>query len=287
MKKNTETEKARKKLQNQIRRIEKNGFIVDETLKQISKKGNIRQLNKIDEDLILRRSTISIDGKKMTGKEIISELKEKGLSVLEINKLLQKSEVEKIKKIKDIKIEKIEQALDERLTVLEDRAKSKNQKAEEKRLRDITSSDIKKAAKDIQKNIASQILVNNEINEMSQKILKGEASFGGAGAFEKLKKGAKKYDTKRIERMNKTYKDNFLKGIREQIARTNGKEREKWEELEKKIKGMGATEVYLKLEKNGEVSKESRKTVFSYNDPLISIIDSENSANEILEAISE
>lgn len=282
----TETQKARERLQRQIRQIEKKGFSVDETLKQTAKKGTIKQIEKIDQDMILRRSTIEIDGTKKTGKEIIKEMKEKGISVLKTNELLKNAEIEKIKKIKDIKRSKIEEAIENRLAELEARAEDRGQKKEAERLRKITAEDIQKTARDIEKNIASQIIENDDINEMSKKMMEGEASFGGYGAYEKLKKGARKYDTKGLQEKNRLYKKNMLKGVEHQINTTSGAEREKWKKLKEKMEGMNANEVFRKIEKSGEVSRESRKTVFSYSDPLIASIDSENSLNEIMSALS-
>ena len=282
----TETQKARERLQRQIKKIEKKGFSVDETLKQISKKGTIRQIEKIDQDMILRRSTIEIDGTKKTGKEIIKEMKEKGVAVLKTNELLKKAEIEKIKKIKDIKRSKIEEAIENRLAELEARAEDLGQKKEAEKLRKITAEDIQKTARDIEKNIAAQIIENNDINEMSKKMMEGEASFGGSGAYEKLKKGARKYDVKGLQEKNRLYKKNLLKGVEHQINTTSGSEREKWKKLKEKMERMNASEVFRKMEKSGEVSRESRKTVFSYSDPLIASIDSENSLDEIMSALS-
>ena len=78
----------------------------------------------------------------------------------------------------------------------------------------------------------------------------------------------------------------MLKGVEHQINTTTGSEREKWKKLKEKMEGMNANEVFRKIEKSGEVSRESRKTVFSYSDPLIASIDSENSLDEIMSALS-
>lgn len=270
MKKNIQSElnKEKARLKRQIAIAEKQGYEVDENIKKIAKTGNIRQLRKIDNDMIYRQSTIEVNGKKKTGKEIIKELQGKyNISVLESTKLLKKGDIETIsilQKTESKGLKGIEEGIKKHIEEL----KSKSKGIELERLEKITNKEINETAKNILKNVKAQAKINKNINEKNIDALKGDFTFGGYGGLKKMTKKAKEYDEETLEEMNRLYKENVLTGL-EHIMEIDKENFDDWLEIYDKIYEMDANEVFQKIE-HGTLRASTKKTILGYKDLRLS-----------------
>lgn len=270
----SEVQKQRDLLNRKINRIEKQGFNVPEEIKKKVAISKRKELSRIDERLIRLGSNIKVDGKDVSGKEIVETIhKNFNISYKEIDKMMATKDINRLKRLykeslKAPKVEDIKSGIWNQI----DKLKKKSKGVELERLNKITDIQVTQLANRTLMNAGSQIFVNNELNDQTKAAISGKFSFGGSGAFKKLQGTSKKYTSSKIESLNRNYKNNLLKGIDNFIKNGDPNNKDDWMEIYAKIDSMDANEVYLLMEKNNKVRSETTTSLLKYRNASIGIV---------------